>query len=136
MSHTCSTALVRCIDFRLGSAIKNYMDSNGLYDDTDIISIAGAAKDLNVEGSNVLEGQIDLSKSLHSINTVILMNHTDCGGYGGREAFESVEAERAHHEEELKRAKEKLISKYDDIKVKMVIADIKDDGSISIEEVE
>ncbi|MFH1631531.1 MAG: carbonic anhydrase [bacterium] len=135
MSHTCSTALVRCMDFRLGNAIKDYLESNNLYDDVDIISLAGAAKDLNDPEGGVLETQLSLSKRLHSINTVILMNHTDCGGYGGRAAFESAEAEHKHHVDELGKAKEKLLAKYPDLTVKTVLADIKEDGIVSIDEI-
>ncbi|MCH8049361.1 hypothetical protein IH979_01475 [Patescibacteria group bacterium] len=74
MPHICSTALIRCIDFRLGSAIRDYLEKNNLYDDVDIISFAGAAKNINDEEEGPVETQIDLSKRLHSINTVILMN--------------------------------------------------------------
>ena len=103
MAHICSNALVRCMDFRLGSAINEYMKNFELINDTDIISVAGAAKSIAQEENGFAEGQIDLSKKLHSIKKVILMNHTDCGGYGGRAAFESDEAEISKDEEDLKR---------------------------------
>lgn len=135
MAHTCSTALVRCIDFRLGSAIRDYMQKNNLYNETDIISYAGATKNINDDAGGPVETQIDLSKSLHSINTVILMNHTDCGGYGGRSAFESAEAEREHHLGELNKAKDRLAAKHPDLTIKLALADIKDDGSINIEDI-
>jgi len=136
MAHTCSTALIRCIDFRLGGAIRDYMNANNLYDDTDIISLAGAVKDLAQNENGYLEGQIDLSHQLHSTNTVILMNHTDCGGYGGRAAFENREAENAHHHSELKKGKEKILAKHPDITVKLALAHIEDDGSVRIEDIE
>lgn len=135
MAH-CSTALIRCMDFRLGSAIRDYMQSNGLYDDTDVISIAGAAKDLNDQSmGDAVAGQIGLSAKLHSINTIILMNHTDCGGYGGRSAFEGVDAEREHHLKELNAAKEKLTGEYPDVTIRLALADIRDDGSVNIEDI-
>ena len=122
------------MDFRLGSAIRDYLNENSLYNDVDIISMAGAAKGLNSEPAGALEGQIDLSKRLHTINTVILMNHTDCGGYGGRGAFDSTEAEREHHLAELENAASRLKEKYPELTIKKVLADIKEDGSVNIEE--
>ena len=136
MGHTCSSALVRCMDFRLESAIEEYMDSADICGDADVIAFAGAAKNLNEEPSGPVETQIDLSKKLHEINTLILMNHTDCGGYGGREAFESPEAEREHHLSELTKAKERMAEKYPDLTIKLALADIREDGSVNIEEIQ
>ncbi len=134
MSHTCKAALVRCMDFRLQSAIADYIASEGLSNNVDIISIAGAAKDVNDQSmGDAVSGQLALSKKLHDVETIILMNHTDCGGYGGRAAFESVEAERTHHEAELASAAEKLAVVYPDVTIKKMLADIKDDGSVNIE---
>ncbi len=124
------------MDFRLESAIESYMSDNDLTNDTDVISIAGAAKDLN-DGSmgGAVESQLSLSKKLHDINCITLMNHTDCGGYGGRDAFDSREAEWENHVEALKTAETYLKGTYPDVAIKKVIADIQDDGSVEIKEV-
>jgi len=121
------------MDFRLESAIDEYLLQENLTDNVDIISIAGAAKDLN-DGSmgNAVEGQLALSKKLHDVQTIILMNHTDCGGYGGRAAFESIEAERDNHASELTKAAEKLAVEYPDVEIKKILADIKEDETIEI----
>lgn len=136
MSHTCSAALVRCMDFRLESAIEAYLSEKNLTDDVDVISIAGAAKDLN-DGSmgGAVESQLGLSKKLHDIGTIILMNHTDCGGYGGRGAFESREAEWQNHVDALNGAQSYLKEAYPDVTIKKVIADIQNNGSIEIKEI-
>ena len=132
MSHTCSTAIIRCMDFRLGGAIRDYLDSNDLYNDVDIISIAGASKDLVEDADGFLATQIELSKSLHNIDRIILMNHTDCGGYGGRSAFESPEDEIENHVTDMKIAKSKLNEKYPDIEVELALAHIDDNNEVSI----
>lgn len=128
MAHTCSAALVRCMDFRLEPAISEYLKSEGLTGDTDVISAAGASKDIAQLKEGYVEGQVDLSHKLHEIETVVLMNHTDCGGYGGRPAFESDEAEWAKHVEDLNAAKAKLIAKYPELDVRLTIAHITDAG--------
>ena len=136
MSHHCSSALVRCMDFRLGPAIRDYLNEKNLYGHIDIISMAGGAKDLEQSDESALEGQVDLSKRLHQIKTVILINHTDCGGYGGHEAFGSLEEERAQLIGDMKNARDKLTSKYQDLEVKLVLAIIDEDAGVKIEEIE
>jgi hypothetical protein len=81
---------------------------------SDPIKIAGGAKCLaSPENQNerefVLE-QIRKSIRLHGTGLVILMVHSDCGGYGGlRGGFGgNAHAEAQHHEEELRRAAECL----------------------------
>jgi hypothetical protein len=123
------------MDFRLESAIEAWLAEQNLVNDVDIISIAGAAKDLN-DGSmgKAVEGQLALSKKLHDIGTIVLMNHTDCGGYGGRDAFESREAEWGHHVAELAKAAATLSETYPGVTIKQVIADI-DGEAVQIKEV-
>lgn len=123
------------MDFRLGPAIRDFLNEKNLYGDIDIISAAGAAKDIAQLDSGYIEGQLGLSKKLHSINTVILMNHTDCGGYGGRAAFDSKEAEREAHLSDMQAAKTKVLASYPDINVLIALANINDDGSVAIEEI-
>ncbi len=136
MSHTCSTALVRCMDFRLGEPIRDFMNREFLYGNTDIIAIAGAARDVSQSDNSAVEQQIDLSVQLHQIQNLVLMNHTDCGAYGGRPSFESHDAERTQHLADMQAAKAKLQAKYPELNIRLVLADIEDNGSIVIADVE
>lgn len=141
MTHTCNALILHCIDFRFGKAIKNYMEENRLLGDCDIISIAGAAKNIaspandDVDRDFVLN-QIALSKKLHGVEKVILMNHTDCGAYGGRAAFNSDENEHAAHADDLKRSKEIVQSFYPDIKIQLVLARINPQGGVDFETID
>src|SRR3989344_5369005 len=101
MQHTCKALIIHCIDFRFGKAIKKYLEDKNLLGDIDIVSVAGAVKN----NADFLMKQIDISKRLHDIKEVILMNHTDCGAYGGRKAFGSAEDERNKHLSDLNEAK-------------------------------
>ena len=77
----------------------------------DPLKIAGGAK---VFASTAEEfergfalGQVRTSMRLHGTNRVILMVHSDCGAYGGLQAFGGdQEREAAHHESELRSAAE------------------------------
>jgi carbonic anhydrase len=75
--------------------------------------------------------QINISKQLHGIKKVILMNHTDCGAYGGRAAFPDRHAERAGHRTDMEEAKKLILSFYPDLEVETVLVDIEEDGSIN-----
>ena len=80
-------------------------------------------------------GQIDISVNLHKIQEVILCNHTDCGAYGGSQAFGSSEEEYKFHVEELKKAKEMILAKYPSLKIKMLLAKIQPSGEVEFEEI-
>ncbi len=135
MSHDCSTALVRCMDFRLESVTENYLKSKNLINDCDIISIAGVAKNLIENPNGFLASQIDISKRLHNIKTLIIMHHMDCGGYGGHDAFENTETERAFQIEQMQKAGQILKSKYPDLKVVLALADIDGNNKASIKDI-
>lgn len=140
MSHHCEALILHCIDFRFGKAIKKFLEENHLLDDCDIVSLAGSAKNLATpiapSYTEMVLKQIEISKRLHQISQVILMNHTDCGAYGGREAFENPEAEYNQHANDMKKAQELIVKKFPDLSVRKVLAKIAPLGQISFEEIE
>ncbi|MAG11884.1 MAG: hypothetical protein CMI52_03705 [Parcubacteria group bacterium] len=136
MGHTCSAIIVHCIDFRLGPAISDWLKSEKLMGDCDIVGIAGAAKNFNGEkDEDVLMTQIEISSKLHEIKKVILMNHTDCGAYGGRAAFENREVEDTTHSDALSHGADVLKEKLPHLEVQKMIAQIEPDGTIHIESI-
>ena len=138
MSHTCSSALIRCMDFRLTSAIDKWMEEKGIMDDCDVISVAGISKAIaeNSESSDAqfVLNQITLSKRLHNIETLYLVHHTDCGAYGGHTAFEDLGREKQAYRDDMKKATDIILKNTPDIQIKHVLADIKDGTSIEITE--
>lgn len=127
MNHACSTLIVHCLDFRLQRAIKKYLEEQKLLGDCDVVAIAGAVKNLEF----VLD-QVDISKRLHNIKKIILMNHTDCGAYGGSPAFGSLEQEIRHHEAELTTAREAILAIYPELEIQTLLAKIRPDHSVSL----
>lgn len=134
MQHTCSALIIHCIDFRFGKAIKKYLEDECLLGDCDIAAAAGAAKNLLFSAQDTerifMFKQIALSRNLHDIKKVILINHTDCGAYGGRKAFVSRDAERETHRKDMDKAAQIIKAKYPEIEVKTILADIEKDGSV------
>ena len=130
MPHNCEYLITHCIDFRFIRAIKDYLEKSGILGDCDEVSVAGSVKD-----SNFILGQIDISARLHNIHEVVLINHLDCGAYGGSEAFGSAEEEYKFHVKELKKARGAVLVKYPSLKVIMLLAKIAPSGEVSFEEI-
>ena len=137
MSHYCKALIIHCIDFRFGKAIKKYLEDENLLGDVDIVSVAGAVKNLvdpKEQGDvEFMTRQVEISSRLHQISQVILMNHTDCGAYGGSEAFENKNAEYEKHTNDIQKAKEIIIAKFPNLEVKKILAHISPEGQISFE---
>jgi carbonic anhydrase len=123
------------MDFRLQKAIDQWMVEKNLAGDCDMISVAGAGKDIVDNPDGFVATQIDLSSKLHATKTVLLMNHMDCGAYGGHTAFENLETERAHHISEMTKAAETIKAKRPDMEVKMILANIDENGTVTIENI-
>ncbi|HLH41331.1 MAG TPA: carbonic anhydrase [Bryobacteraceae bacterium] len=106
--YTCDAAVVWCFDHRFNNGFTEFLQKKGV-EFPDPIKIAGGAKSLaspenEAEREFVLE-QIRKSIRLHQTKRVILKVHSDCGAYGGLEAFgNDCALEAKHHEQELRRA--------------------------------
>ena len=140
MSHNCRTLLLRCIDFRLCPAIHIYLEGKKLLGACDIVSVAGAAKNI---ASPVRESdrefvlrQIEISKKLHDIKQVIIMNHTDCGAYGGHAAFASGKDEENRHVVDMKMAADLIRKNHSELIIKIELAKISDQNETSFEGIE
>jgi carbonic anhydrase len=105
MTHNCDAAVVACIDFRFQRFLDRWLETNLGYEKYDRIGFAGGVK----SWETVL-GQIELSKKLHHINRVILINHEDCGAYGAA-------GTRELHEHDLRTARQALLENFPDLKV-------------------
>jgi len=123
--HTAKAIVVRCMDFRTITSLHDHLISLGLKDQYDLVSIAGAAKNLvdPVEPTDpqFFLRQISIAQSLHQVTQVILINHMDCGAYGSVK-FANKEEERKRHESDLKKAKEIIERHFPGITVKTVLA--------------
>jgi hypothetical protein len=110
--YQCDAAVVWCFDNRFHLGFSKFLKRLGVVN-SDPIKIAGGAKALasparDSDREFVLE-QLRTSIRLHGTKLVILMVHSDCGAYGGLDAFRGdAQAETRHHELELQHAAEYL----------------------------
>ncbi len=90
--------------------------------DFDFPSVPGAAKAIN-EGDELALGCVKVPCDLHHVKKIVIVNHADCGAYGGSTKFNGdAEAEQKFHEEELNKAKSIILEKYPDKEVISVYA--------------
>ncbi len=82
-NHACEAIVVTCIDFRFQEYINNWIAENFTPKTFDRVAIAGGVFDLDC----VLK-QVEISKRLHHIKKVVLINHEDCGAYGEKGTHE------------------------------------------------
>lgn len=110
--YTADAVLIWCFDNRFWPAFEEFVKGEG-YANFDPVFIAGGAKNIaspeEEQHREFILRQIELSVKLHRPKKIVLMNHSDCGAYGGLAHFENdPEKELAAHKVELKLAKEFL----------------------------
>jgi hypothetical protein len=125
--YQCDAAIVWCFDNRFNTGFTKFLKKKGILN-PDPIKIAGGAKSLaspeqESDRAFVVE-QIRKSIRLHQTKLVILKLHSDCGAYGGLEAFHNDPAEEArHHQQELRCAAEFLRNAIPGIEVQAYFVD-------------
>lgn len=128
--HHCEAVLLTCIDFRFWREAVDFVETEMKIQDFDFPSLPGAAKAINESsGGDVASQCIGVPCDLHHVEKIIMVNHADCGAYGGAVKFNGdVEAEQKFHEKELRKAKEKILEKYPNKEVILIYAKLVDDG--------
>ena len=135
--HQAKALVLRCMDFRFVSSIREHLLNLGLGDQYDLVSVAGAAKNL-VDPSNPADPefifrQIDIAHRLHQIEEVIIINHLDCGAYG--KIFNSPDEERARHVADLNNAKAMIAARFPNLRVVTLLAGLAEDRTAVVERV-
>ncbi len=129
-AHEAKAFLVTCMDFRFINDEMSYMSEKGYSSNYDAFVLAGVSIGINQtqypEWEKTLYEHIQISKNLHHIKKVILLDHLDCGAYKTfLPGFKNEEEERALHVEQLKIAAEKIKKKFSDLKIVCKIMDTK-----------
>lgn len=117
--------IVWCFDDRFSNLLNTFIGQQG-FKHTDRVIVAGGAKSLALPDGpekDFILNQIQLSAKLHGTSRVVLMLHSDCGGYGGLAAFADHKEERAHHVEELEKAADTVRRLFPTLVVESCIAD-------------
>jgi len=112
--HSCEAVVLSCIDFRFWRETADFVENKLGIKSFDFPSLPGSAKAINeCSEGDVSSSCIGVPCDLHHVKKIVIVNHQDCGAYGGSAKFNGDEkAEQKFHEEELKKAKEKILAKY------------------------
>ena len=113
--------IVACFDARFELVTRKFLKKRGI-GWADPLKIAGGAKAFaspaEESDRSFALNQVRASIRLHNTNRVMLMVHSDCGAYGGLQAFNGNEQREAeNHESELQRAVEFLRNNITDVEV-------------------
>ena len=126
--YTADFAIVWCYDHRFSDALSQLIArlKPAHYD---LISVAGGAKALTASGEpaekEYIFSQIKTSIELHHTKKIILMNHMDCGAYGGSARWNNdPQLEMDFHVNELRSASDFLWRELgDEVEVQLVYMD-------------
>lgn len=130
-SHTADALVLTCMDYRLHtSQLADFLRSQGV-ERWDLRTQQGCSKDLCL-GADAGQRQsmidaVRIAVELHGVQRVFLMNHTDCGAYGGAKAFPSKDAEHEHHAQDLRRARQEILTKFLHLDVQAILISIEDE---------
>ena len=103
--HKAQGLVVTCIDFRFQEFIDSFIRTKLGVRNHDRVAWAGGIRDF----TSVLN-QVKISKKLHDIKLIVLVNHQDCGAYGDLGTKE-------RHSQDLREAAEKIKSEIPDVHV-------------------
>jgi carbonic anhydrase len=129
--HSCEAVVLACIDFRFWRETMRFVEEELGLKSYDFPKLPGAAKSINdcLSEVDVAMKCIGVPCDLHHVEKIVIVNHADCGAYGGSVQFNGdAEAEQKFHEGELKKAKEKISAEYPGKEVILAYAKLVDGG--------
>lgn len=129
--HSCEAVVLACIDFRFWKETMRFVEEELGIKTYDFPKMPGAAKAIN-ECQNEVDVAmkcIGVPCDLHHAARIVIVNHADCGAYGGSAEFKGdLEAEQKFHEGELRKAKEKILKYYPRKEIILAYAKLVDGG--------
>jgi carbonic anhydrase len=123
MEHTCEAAVITCIDFRFWQKLVAYLADRGLTQ-YDLVSMAGGAKNVLDENTrDTIFRMLGICTEKHCIKKVVLVNHIDCGAYGGSGAFANKDEEVKKLISDMNEAEKLILEKYPELIIEKLLMD-------------
>lgn len=101
----CEVLVVTCIDYRLQALLDPWLKETIGHGNYNRVSLAGSVKNWDV-----IFTQVELSKRIHKIKKVVLINHQDCRAYGEEDRYE-------RHVHDLQQARASIKERFPDLEV-------------------
>ena len=122
-SHGVRDAVISCIDYRFRPLISAWIKDE-LNDQADLVAVAGAAKTLlDPASEQYILGLIKIAEDLHGVTTVHILNHVDCGAYGGSKLHAGEAQEKQFHANQCALATQVIAQQFPGLTVKHYIVD-------------
>ncbi len=137
MSNQAQAIALTCIDFRFRKALQEFFENELNLYAVDHKADGGGVKMLLNEGPvrDWIFANFEIAFNKHNVNRIILINHQDCGAYGGSEAFEGLEDEMNKQEIQLRHGVSVVQSKYPDKQVEAYLALFDINGKVTFKKV-
>ncbi len=131
-----SEALVlSCMDYRLLDDIVRYMDGRDLTNNYDQVILAGASlgatNDRFPAWAVTFWEHLGLSLELHHVNSLLVLDHRDCGAYKallGEDFAANPERETEIHAEHMEKLRAAVGEKYPALRTELLLMSL--DGSV------
>ncbi|MBI2841785.1 MAG: hypothetical protein HYX78_00125 [Armatimonadetes bacterium] len=108
----CENIVLTCVDFRFRKKAGELLPFAG-YRDFDLLALPGASKAvLDEERRPVVFDALDICLRLHKVVRLIIIDHMDCGAYGGSAAFQNADEEVVFHTDRLREAGKIIRDRY------------------------
>lgn len=121
--HGVNDLVISCIDYRFRAQIAAWIKDN-LTDQSDLIAVAGAAKALiDATSQKYILNLIQIAVQLHGVTTVHILNHIDCGAYGGSKVHADRQQEQLFHAQQGELAHNVIAQRFPQLTVKSYIVD-------------
>lgn len=122
----CDNMVVRCMDFRFHAELPRLLAEHfGMecfqYDSPG--GCGGSKSIIDPRSREIVLETLELAVSLHRVRRLIIVDHIDCGAYGGSASFDSEEDERRFHAERLQEAREIVCECHPDLEIVLFIQD-------------
>lgn len=118
--HHCTTVVVGCIDFRFREANDAFIEQDLGEKDFDTVNFPGGGKIFVEDGPSrdtFAKAIENVCVNLHGVQRIVLMNHWDCGAYGGSKHFHDATEEEARHASDLEKARDFLKQRFPDLEI-------------------
>ncbi len=123
--HQAKALVLSCIDFRFVGLEQSFLARQHLDQAYDWVALAGASLALSgfphPAEAETFWDQLALSKQLHNINKVMILDHQDCGAYASmyQQPFSDLVSEQNLHVKYLNQAYAQIRQRYPDLEVEL-----------------
>jgi hypothetical protein len=137
MSHKAQALVQTCIDFRFRKPLNDFLENELNLHSVDIKTDGGGIKKVVEEGPirEWIFANFQIAFDLHGVERIILINHQDCGAYGGSKAFKDLNEELENHEIQLRHAVSVVRAKFPEKQIEAYMALINGEGVVSFKKI-